>query len=187
MTATFILQRHEDPSGISGTGEVAWGAEFPDGAVAVRWPGIHPSTATWGDIRDVEAIHGHGGKTTVSYESSGRLLAAYQLVMRYALMSKQEWQPLQAAPHPDHPDRLRLVFKDERTWRWWIALLDGSTDAASHEEVAGEMRHTWVTPDGNVWLIWHSPLLPRVITSEAFVVPMDDDETPLQNFEREDR
>ena len=53
---------------------------------------------------------------------------------------------------------MRLTFANEDAWRFWIALLDGSTDAAIHEEVAGEMQHRFATPDGLVWLTYHSPL-----------------------------
>lgn len=173
MTATFILQRHEDPSGVSGTGDVAWGAEFPDGAVAIRWPGDHPSTATWDDIRGPEAIHGHGGKTVVRYEDNARLLRAYQRVVSWLLSARYHDRPITCAPHPDHPDRLRCTFRDERTWAFWVALLDGSTHAASHEEVNGELRHCWITPDGDIWLEWYSRL------------PNDDN--PLDTFDREDR
>lgn len=182
-----ILHRHEDPSGVSGLGAVAEIFEANDGAVAIRWRGDRPSWGLWNDIRDLEAIHGHEGKSVVEYLEPHRLLAAYQLVMPWMLSARYHDRPTVCAPHPDHPDRLRCVFLDERVWRFWIALLDGSTDAASHEEVAGEMRHTWITPDGNVWLVYHTPIPGRLVASERFVVPMDDDEDPLTTFDREDR
>lgn len=172
MTATFILQRHVDHSGVSGTGVVAEGAEFSDGTVALRWPGEHPSTAVWPDMRDMEAIHGHQGDTVVQYTDHERLLAGYKRVVPWMLSARYADRPITCAPHPDHPDRLRCTFKDERVWRFWSALLDLSTDTASHEEVAGEVRHTVITPDGNVWLQYHSPLA---------------DEDPLTTFDREDR
>jgi len=152
MTATFVLQRYSDPSGVSGLGVVAHGAEFDDGSVALHWPGEHPSTAVWGDLRDVEATHGHEGATVVQYTDNDRLLKAYQLVMPYVLTSQEHVTPLRVAPHPDHPDRLRLVFQTEHAWKWWVALLDGSTFAATHEEVDGEIRTTWISPDGDLWL-----------------------------------
>lgn len=176
MTATFILQRHVDHSGVSGTGVVAEGAEFSDGSVALRWPGEHPSTAVWPDMRDMEAIHGHQGDTVVQYTGSERLVAAYQRVVPWMLSARYADRPITCAPHPDHPDRLRATFKDERAWRFWVALLDLSTDTASHEEVDGEVRHTVITPDGNVWLVWHSPIPGRLVASERFVVPIEDPE-----------
>lgn len=67
LVRRFVLQRHSDPSGVSGTGVVALGVEFPDGAVTLRWPGLNPSTACWGSIEAVLAVHGHGGQTVVEW------------------------------------------------------------------------------------------------------------------------
>jgi hypothetical protein len=66
---TGVLRRHVDISGVSGVGDVAEFCEFSDGSVAVRWLGEHPSTAVWGDIRDVEFIHGHKGATEILFDS----------------------------------------------------------------------------------------------------------------------
>lgn len=65
----FRLVRHEDVSGVSGTGVVAHGVQWPDGSVAVRWavPDLPPSTAVWDDIEAVEHVHGHRGKTEVEW------------------------------------------------------------------------------------------------------------------------
>lgn len=157
---TFVLYRYEDVSKVSGTGVVCEGAEFSDGAVAVRWLGDHPSTSAWNDIRDMEAIHGHHGRTVVRYSDDTRLVRAYQRVMPFIVSDGARMLPVMAAPHPDHPGRLRLVFadNDEKSWRWWVAALDGSTYAAVHEEVNGEMQHRWVSPDGDLWLQYTSPL-----------------------------
>lgn len=154
----FTLHRTADPSGVSGLGDVAFGVEFPDGAVAVRWPGDHPSTAAWGDIRDVEAIHGHEGSTLVTYLDKDRLVRAYGRVMPWLLSARYADRPITCAPHPDHTDRLRLTFKSKRTWAFWVALFDGSTDAATREEVAGEIQHQWIDPEGDLWLTYHSPI-----------------------------
>jgi len=62
---TFHLQRDVDVSGISGTGIVADGVVFPDGACVIRWRGERQSTVVWPSIEDVEAIHGHGGATRI--------------------------------------------------------------------------------------------------------------------------
>jgi hypothetical protein len=62
----FVLQRDEDETGVSGTGQVAEGVEFSDGRVALRWiVGDHRSTVTWDNMDNVEAIHGHNGRTRV--------------------------------------------------------------------------------------------------------------------------
>ncbi len=63
----FQLDRDHDVSGVSGTGVVADGVEFEDGAVVVRWRGERPSTVVWPDVASVEAIHGHGGATRVRW------------------------------------------------------------------------------------------------------------------------
>lgn len=154
---TGHLRRHFDVSKVSGTGDVAEFAEFSDGAVAVHWHGDHPSTAVWNDIRDVEFIHGHSGATEIVPNESDRLVSAYKRIIPWLLSARYADRPVTCAPHPDHPDRLRLSFKDERVWAFWIALLDGSTHAAVHEETAGEIEHRWVSPDGGLWLIFHTP------------------------------
>jgi len=65
----FRLIRHEDVSGVSGTGVVAHGVQWPDGAVSMRWgvPGLDPSYANWDSIEAVERVHGHQGKTDVEW------------------------------------------------------------------------------------------------------------------------
>ncbi|WP_019584694.1 hypothetical protein [Deinococcus apachensis] len=61
----FQLVRSEDVSGSSGTGTVAEGVVFSDGAVAMRWPVKPISTGFFGCSGDVERIHGHEGCTVV--------------------------------------------------------------------------------------------------------------------------
>lgn len=63
----FALYRHRDVSGVSGAGTVAYGVEFPDGTVALRWVGGNPTSVVFHDrgIESVEAIHGHGGATDI--------------------------------------------------------------------------------------------------------------------------
>lgn len=173
MSATVsTLLRHRDISGVSGVGPVATVCEFGSGLTAVHWDSETPSVAIYTDVRHVLNLHGHKGASTL-VASETRLEASYRRVMPLILASAFN-KPLMCAPHPDMPDRLRLVFQTEVTWRRWIALLDGSTDVAVHEEVAGEMVHRWVSSDGNLWLTYATPLTP-------------DDEHPLTTFDREDR
>lgn len=63
----FLLRRHEDVSGVSGTGIVAEGIEFSDGTAALRWTSDWPTSVAFHDrgIASVEAIHGHEGRTTI--------------------------------------------------------------------------------------------------------------------------
>lgn len=67
---TFVLQRDEDETGISGTGTVAEGVMFSDGSIVLRWRGVHRSTVLWDSIDDVQAIHGHQGKTRIVWHDS---------------------------------------------------------------------------------------------------------------------
>lgn len=62
----FELSRSVDETGVSGTGIVATGVQWPDGRCALRWDANKPtSTANYDSIGDIESIHGHGGKTRV--------------------------------------------------------------------------------------------------------------------------
>lgn len=63
MTRRFHLQRNQDVTGVSGTGVVADGVEFPDGTVVLRWRGDHQSTVVWSDVDTAMKVHGHGGAT----------------------------------------------------------------------------------------------------------------------------
>lgn len=70
----FVLVRHEDESGVSTEqgaqpGQVvAWGLTFPDGTTVTRWCVSEiRQTCVFASIADVEAIHGHGGKTQVEW------------------------------------------------------------------------------------------------------------------------
>jgi hypothetical protein len=61
----FYLKRVEDETGISGTGVVARGVILPSGSVCMEWSTFHSSICLYKNISDVEAIHGHHGKTLV--------------------------------------------------------------------------------------------------------------------------
>lgn len=63
----FRLVRHTDPSGVQGTGTLAEGVEWSDGAVALRWRGPWPSTSTWDGVDAVLAVHGTGGRTQIHW------------------------------------------------------------------------------------------------------------------------
>lgn len=64
-TRRFELHRETDVSGVSGTGAVAEGVEFSDGVAALRWRTEFTSTAIYASIAELEAIHGHGGATSI--------------------------------------------------------------------------------------------------------------------------
>lgn len=61
----FKLVRDEDISGISGTGTVAEGVKFSDGTCVLRWITEHRSTAIYSSIEELDAIHGHAGRTRI--------------------------------------------------------------------------------------------------------------------------
>ena len=64
----FVLYRHVDESGVSGTGNVAEGVIFKNGWVALCWLNEPPSgIGVYPDIATVERIHGHDGKTQIVY------------------------------------------------------------------------------------------------------------------------
>ena len=64
----FYLYRTEDESGVSGTGRVAQGFVADNGKVSLFWLSEHPSVTVYDSIGEVQAIHGHGGKTELRFE-----------------------------------------------------------------------------------------------------------------------
>lgn len=68
--STFTLHRAEDPSGISGTGVIAEGWESSDGkTVVLLWLTATPSLCVYSDVRHIENIHGHGGKSQIVWDT----------------------------------------------------------------------------------------------------------------------
>jgi hypothetical protein len=61
----FGLYRHQDVTGVSGTGTVAYGVQFADGTTVLRWLGENPSTVIWESLEAAMRVHGHDGKTQV--------------------------------------------------------------------------------------------------------------------------
>jgi hypothetical protein len=59
----FELVRHEDITGVTGTGVVAEGVQWSNGQVTVCWRGEHSSIVVWPSMEDAMAIHGHDGAT----------------------------------------------------------------------------------------------------------------------------
>lgn len=157
MTAVmFDMVRDVDVTGISGAGVIGTVTEYADGDTVLHWDTETPSTTVYHDIRHIEALHGHGGATRlVPHETT--LERAYKRLVPLLITVPARWMPVTAAPHPDHLDRIRLTFSTEDAWDVWVRRLDGSVDAAVHEEIPGEIEHRWVSPDGSLWLMWYSP------------------------------
>jgi len=65
---TFHLYRDEDESGVSGTGVVAEGVLLTNTKVIVSWLTIHKSIAIYDSLAEMQAIHGHGGKTRIVWD-----------------------------------------------------------------------------------------------------------------------
>ncbi|RKT84857.1 hypothetical protein SAMN05421805_10150 [Saccharopolyspora antimicrobica] len=63
----FVLHRVEDVSGSSGTGLVAYGVQWFDGTAVLHWNHAIRSTAIYASITELEAIHGHEGRTRVVF------------------------------------------------------------------------------------------------------------------------
>jgi hypothetical protein len=61
----FHLERAEDATGVSGTGRVAEGVEFGNGKCVLSWLTRYSSIAIYENIRELELIHGHEGKTKI--------------------------------------------------------------------------------------------------------------------------
>jgi hypothetical protein len=75
----FVLHRHTDVTGQSGTGVVAEGVQFSDLTAALRWRGGHPATAVWPNVEEILAVHGHSGATELVWldkEPSDRICRA---------------------------------------------------------------------------------------------------------------
>lgn len=63
----FYLHRFEDATGTSGCGVVAIGVMFPSGLCVLEWTTLVKSIGYYNSIADVEAIHGHNGKTKIEW------------------------------------------------------------------------------------------------------------------------
>ena len=66
----FVLRRHTDATGVSGTGVIVHGVQFPDGSVAYRWTGLLATTVVAARVGDVVTLHGHDGATTLEWIDS---------------------------------------------------------------------------------------------------------------------
>ena len=64
----FHLNRIVDETGVSGTGHVAEGVEFPNGKCVMSWLSDISSIAIYDSAEDLIKIHGHGGSTILEWE-----------------------------------------------------------------------------------------------------------------------
>lgn len=63
----FQLHRKKDETGVSGTGIVAEGVEFTNGAVVMTWYSPHRCVNVYESIKTVEELHGHEGDTSIVF------------------------------------------------------------------------------------------------------------------------
>lgn len=63
----FILKRSKDGKGMSGTGIVAEGVEFTNGACVLHWLTHISTTSIYDSIKAIEYLHGHGKSTSIIY------------------------------------------------------------------------------------------------------------------------
>lgn len=68
---TFKLRRLIDDSGVSGTGIVAEGILFSNGAAVISWLTEHQSLGIYPSLDELIAIHGHKGHTVVEWDEKG--------------------------------------------------------------------------------------------------------------------
>jgi hypothetical protein len=61
----FHLIRDIDETGISGTGCIAEGVQWSNGWCSLMWLTEYFSLVVYPDIKSVEKIHGHQGKTRI--------------------------------------------------------------------------------------------------------------------------
>lgn len=66
----FKLVRDEDETGISGLGVVAFGVRFSDDVTVTRWNSDVAQTCVWQSFAEVDAVHGHGGRTRIEWVDS---------------------------------------------------------------------------------------------------------------------
>lgn len=62
-----MLVRDEDETGIAGKGVVAEGVQFSNGICAMSWLTAMHSTGIYPNVAQLEAIHGHNGRTKVRF------------------------------------------------------------------------------------------------------------------------
>lgn len=72
MILAYKVIRHEDESGVSGTGHVADAVIFSDGTTVLHWRGELSSVAIYASLDAAIAIHGHEGKTAFVFDGHGR-------------------------------------------------------------------------------------------------------------------
>lgn len=63
----FLLIRDVDETGVSGTGIVAMGFQFPTGRVVIEWLVKPFALGIFSSLQELIEVHGHQGKTWVKF------------------------------------------------------------------------------------------------------------------------
>jgi hypothetical protein len=113
----FRLIRHHDVSGVSGTGPVAEGVQFTDGAVALRWYGDYPTTTVWDAIESVIAIHGHQGATEVEWLDPDPGPDPVLKLKPRSDLPPRPWPDLHPAPEPPPEPEYGPYLRPESEFR----------------------------------------------------------------------
>ncbi len=66
----FYLLRHNDPTGVSGTGIVAEGVRYSNGTVSLQWLREPGALSVFASVGDMLSVHGHGGSTEIQWMDS---------------------------------------------------------------------------------------------------------------------
>jgi hypothetical protein len=64
---SFLLIRDVDETGVSGTGIVAEGLQFPTGRVVIEWLVTPFAIGIYSSMIELIQVHGHEGKTHVEF------------------------------------------------------------------------------------------------------------------------
>jgi len=141
----FRLIRDEDETGVSGTGRVAEGIEFSDGAVALRWRGPVASLIVHSSMAAVEQVHLHGGMTRVAWLDPPVVLGAdpspLARGMEHYMLDRMENVPFASIgglPARMAPIRPECVPVDE-----WPMYLFGYLTAAREDAGAEWATASW--------------------------------------------
>lgn len=159
-TKLFELHRHEDESGVSGTGIVAKGAIFEDGTAVMRWLTEHRSTAIYTTVEELDAIHGHGGKTEVVIVEESKLMEKYERQVAYDKLRIAElenklnealWESAQFAAALEDRGPFGLLELKKRADKTLSDMADRlvrvslQTAAEKIRKEAGDDSHEWTS------------------------------------------
>ncbi len=98
----FQLVRTEDVSGVSGTGVVAEGVQFPDDTVVLWWHNYN-SLGIFRSIELLTKIHGHDGRTKVAWLEDSMHEVARKSVIKHSADLREVAKRLGRNPNAQGP------------------------------------------------------------------------------------